>query len=375
MARVEPVAYTGKVWCITVPTGAFVARRRGMVFVTGNSGFPKSLDVSKAIDALELVGDTNSAAIAAAGDARPRTGRVRAGAAVRGTMGHGASLRDGYKSTYEQRDEWHETAPATPEAARWAGYGTALKPAIEPAVLARRPLEGTVARNVLAHGTGALNIDGCRYAPGDPAWVGPGDGAPTLHGRSVGAAAASPVYNDLGGQAPGQSAGQALGRWPANLYYAPKASRAERERGCDGLPSRSGADAVERAEGSAGTRSPRAGAGRTARAVRNHHPTVKPVRLMRWLCRLVCPPGGILVDPFVGSGSTGVAALLEGFRFAGAELEPDYVAIADARIAHAAAYPEQWASTAPGANAEEPVDDWREQVERQGQLSLVGWPR
>lgn len=94
--------------------------------------------------------------------------------------------------------------------------------------------------------------------------------------------------------------------------------------------------------------SPRAGAGRKWEEVRNHHPTVKPIRLMRWLCRLVTPPGGLVVDPFAGSGSTGVAAVLEGFAFVGCELDLGHVAIAEARIGHAKTSPGEWADTAPG---------------------------
>jgi 16S rRNA G966 N2-methylase RsmD len=94
--------------------------------------------------------------------------------------------------------------------------------------------------------------------------------------------------------------------------------------------------------------SPGAGAARKANAVRNYHPTVKPVRLMRWLCRLVTPPGGLVLDPFAGSGSTGVAAVLEQLRFVGCELDPGHVAIAEARIGHASRHPQEWADTRPG---------------------------
>ncbi len=150
----------------------------------------------------------------------------------------------------------------------------------------------------------------------------------------------------------GQSAGQLLGRWPANLYYTPKASRRERERGCEGLPARTGAEATDREPDTAGLSSPRAGAGRTASGVRNFHPTVKPVALMRWLVRLVTPPGGLVVDPFTGSGTTGVASVLEGLRFAGAERDPDYHLIAGARLAHAAEHPEEWGGVAEDEDLE-----------------------
>ena len=119
------------------------------------------------------------------------------------------------------------------------------------------------------------------------------------------------------------------------FFYAAKASRSEREEGCDDLPSRTGAEAVERKEGSAGTKSPRAGAGRTASEVRNNHPTVKPVSVMAWCLRLVVPPGGLVLDPFMGSGTTGVAAVREGFDFVGIEREEEYLKIAEARVEHA----------------------------------------
>jgi hypothetical protein len=272
------------------------------------------------------------------------------------------------------------------------GLGTALKPAWEPILLVRKPLAGTVAGNVLAHGTGALNIDACRVEL-------PEGDAPTGSGNRA-SWRATEGRSDIP-EAPGNVTPSA-GRWPPNLLlsccgsdpheegcavaeldaqsgvsessdrvrrngafkgvakgadrehesyghndsggasrffplfrYVPKASRAEREQGCEGLPARSGAQAVGREEGSAGL-TPRAGAGRTASEVRNFHPTVKPRALMAWLCRLITPPGGTVLDPFAGSGSTGIAALLEGFRFVGIERELEYAQIARARLAWAA---------------------------------------
>lgn len=328
---------------LSVRLGGFEVR--DMIGWTYFSGFPKSLDVSKAIDA-------------AAGVEREVVGE-RCVFVDNWTK---AGRQHGGQSTYPVPI----TAPATPAARQWSGWGTALKPSIEPAVLARKPLDGTVAQTVLRHGTGALNIDGCRFAPGDAAWVGPGGIAGA---RSSGGFSASPIY----GASAGVCDRMYTDRWPANLYACPKASRSERERGCDGLPSRSEAEAVGRKEGSAGAQSPRAGAGGSVESVRNHHPTVKPVRLMRWLCRLVTPPGGVVLDPFLGSGTTGVAATLEGFRFLGVEREPDYHRIAVARIAHAQRYPEAWADTAPGTDTEANTD--REQVERLGQVGLFGGGR
>lgn len=257
------------------------------------NGFPKSLDVSKAID--------------------------KAACAEREVVGR----------FVDHKRSWDITAPTTPEAKRWAGWGTALKPAIEPIVLARKPLIGTVAANVLAHGTGALNIDGCRFATGDPMWLGPRHEVKERAHRPL-----RPWRDPMASE----------GRWPANLVHCPKASRKERERGCGDLPSITGPEAVGRTPGSAGVKSPRAGAGASVASVRNHHPTVKPVRLMRWLVRLVTPPGGVVVDPFMGSGTTGVAAVLEGIDFAGVERDEQYLMIARARIEHATRHPEEWES-------------------------------
>ncbi len=218
----------------------------------------------------------------------------------------------------------------------WAGWGTALKPAWEPIIMARKPLEGTVAANLLLHGTGALNIDGARVG---------NDPRHNASCRNAGDTAA-PVLT-AGRETAGR---ETAGRWPANLmhdgspevvdrlgeasrfFYCAKASRADREEGCEQLPTRSGAEATERQEGTAGLNSPRAGASRTADAVRNHHPTVKPTELMRYLIRLITPPGGTVLDPFMGSGSTGKAAMLEGATFHGCDLDPAYLAIAEARI-------------------------------------------
>lgn len=236
----------------------------------------------------------------------------------------------------------------------WAGFGTAIKPAVEPAVLARRPLVGTVAANVLEHGTGALNIDGCRFAPGAKEWPGPSGKIPEYPNGPRGNTGSGAAFGGRGlGRRDEPVFAHDLGRFPANLVHVPKASRKERERGTEGLPTRTGAEAVGRAEGSPGSLSPGAGAGRTAREIRNFHPTVKPVRLLRWLCRLVTPPGGLVLDPFAGSGSCGVAAVLEGFAYVGVEIDPAYHPIAEARIRHALVAPDAWTDTAPGTEATE----------------------
>ncbi len=268
-------------------------------------GFPKSHNVANDID--------------------KRMGQPARGRAIPVASTHLPSGR--YK---EERLTSHAVEPykaRTPEGEKWSAFGTALKPAFEPAVLARKPPDGTIAANVLQHGTGALNIDACRIGYGDPAWPGPQGG----WNDRVSEAASGGVIFDR----PGMSSEHDLGRWPANIYATPKASRGEREEGCERLTGRRGFEAVARVEGSAGLDNPRAGAGRTAETVKNFHPTVKPLTLMRWISRLVgCQRGSVILDPFMGSGTTGAAALLEGFAFIGIECEPEYMSIAEARIRH-----------------------------------------
>ena len=270
------------------------------------SGFPKSHDISKAIDkdagaVREVVGETLKGAQSVS------TGRY-------GAWGEGIT----------------PTKPATHDAQKWDGFGTALKPAVEPALLLRKPLEDglTIAQNVLKHGTGALNIDGCRFGYGDPCWVGPQD---RTGFRSVAGFQDSYVGGKIKNNV-GFSENE-IGRWPANLYQCAKASRSEREQGLDHLDSKSGADTVNRKEGSAGMDNPRAGAGRTADEVKNFHPTVKPLKLMQWCCRLIGgQKGSVILDPFGGSGTTGAAAILEGFDCILMEQQKEYLPIIDARL-------------------------------------------
>ncbi len=216
----------------------------------------------------------------------------------------------------------------------WEGWGTALKPAWEPIVLCRKPVVGTLTSNVKQHGAGGLNIGASRIGTdGGTRDAGPGD-AVTCYGDGLNGRRGQPV--------------DGLGRWPANLildadagamlgdparfFYCPKVSKAERNQGCDDLaPQSASAMCEDRAAGSAGLDNPRAGAGRTSGA-RNFHPTVKPLALMRWLCTLVTPPGGTILDPFLGSGTTGMAAVGGGFGFIGIERESEYMEIALNRI-------------------------------------------
>jgi DNA modification methylase len=224
---------------------------------------------------------------------------------------------------------------------KWDGWGTALKPALEPITVARKPFKGTVAANVLEYGTGAINIDGCRV--GDEvrfnAPAGNKAGGNSLNMSSVG------MPEDAEGRT-------AEGRWPANLihdgsdevvglfpvvaknsaarfFYCAKASKKDRDEGLTNEP-------VETAamQGNLVNNQRLAGNGTPIKTPirKNTHPTVKPTDLMRYLCRLVTPPNGIVLDPFMGSGSTGKAAMLEGFRFIGIELDKTYFDIAKERI-------------------------------------------
>jgi len=266
----------------------------------------------------------------------------------------------------------------------WKGWGTALKPAWEPIIVARKPLVGTVAENVAQHGTGAINVDGCRVEHSEPikpmkAQVG-GDKVYGQSGRhedttelkANGRWPANLIHDgsdEVVGLFPvttsGVWSGQLTGRgsehsgdwgkkdrefyWQgdsgsaARFFYCAKASKADRDKGCEGLLARvAGVGDVDEASGRDSTKPgnqyressrKRVEAGLPPTMPRhNHHPTVKPTALMRYLCRLVTPPGGIVLDPFMGSGSTGKAAVMEGFDFIGIEKESEYLHIAEARI-------------------------------------------
>jgi site-specific DNA-methyltransferase (adenine-specific) len=194
------------------------------------------------------------------------------------------------------------------------GRATALKPAFEPIVLARRELDGTTEETIARHGTGALNAESCRVEGRHPANVTLGHDPGC---EEEGCAPGCPVADADTCASEGR-----IRLAPSRFLYCPKASRAERDAGCERLPQRA-LDLF-----------PRAGGDKGPARVRNPHPTVKPLALMRWLVQLLCPPGGVVLDPTAGSGSTGAAAVLEGRRFIGIELEPAYMEIAATRIAH-----------------------------------------
>ena len=327
---------------------------RDCVMWVYGSGFPKSHDVSKAIDK-------------AAGHWRGKSAGI--------TSKNGAMSGPNYARTLKGDPV---TAAA---AAAAAGWGTALKPAWEPVIVARKPLCGTVAENVLRHGTGGINVDGCRVEGSWTTWR-RADGSINAE---VAGFASGHIYGDGNSH---RNPEHPSGRWPANVihdgsdevvglfpsvksggqnatassrpgfsggwsrpgcsgyhdsgsaarfFYCAKASKADREEGLADMPQRDTSLKYNGGEGFAGRTLVDGEWVNTDKAnrekPRNHHPTVKPTALMRYLCRLVTPPGGLVLDPFCGSGSTGKAAVLEGFRFIGIEREAEYVEIARSRIA------------------------------------------
>lgn len=315
------------------------------------SGFPKSLDVSKAFDKKANVLDNQGTGFSHVGD----DGR-------KAELKQSHEYRSDYGYTYE---------PITDLAKQWSGWGTALKPAHEPIVLARKPIEDTVIENIVKYGTGALNINDSRIGEEITGWGGARGGsedATQSKGRNyrLNAGEARPVQ----------------GRWPANVvfdeeaaelldaqsgiskstprtpsknhhtgtvtefqrgsetsshndkggasrfFYTAKTSKAEREAGLEHMQLRVGGGMKGTEDGSLLT-----GSGNERNPMRaNHHPTVKPIKLMQHLVKLITPPNGIILDPFCGSGSTGCAAVLEGFYFIGIDLDPSYIEVANARI-------------------------------------------
>jgi site-specific DNA-methyltransferase (adenine-specific) len=335
---------------------------RDQIMWVYGSGFPKSLDVEKAIN---------------------KTAGVQFKAQPASGVGFMNSTDDGYNTTLNQLVQVGES---TDKAKQWAGWGTALKPAHEPIVLARKPLIGTVATNVIIHGTGALNIDGSRV-----------DGRELSQSR--GSKTTSAVYSNINVESLTNAYPQELGRWPANFihdgsdevvelfpitspskaaprnpngkistnafgdfngqpgiigghndnggsaarfFYCAKASKKDRNEGLDDF---AGKEVGTKGNGLAltcatcgastlqGCECPDRTYVNPTRA--NYHPTVKPTELMRYLVRIVTPPNGTVLDPFMGSGSTGKAAVLERFNFIGIDQSADYLEIATARIKHA----------------------------------------
>ena len=283
------------------------------------SGFPKSLNISKAIDKAagverEVVGSETTCF---------RMANPRIGNALNSTQA--GDTRETDDAGYIKRDI---TAPATEAAKQWDGWGTALKPACEFFTLARKPLsEKTVAANVLKWGTGGINVDGCRVATEDQLSIGSNSGG---------------LYE--GGLKGEQNGQHAQGRFPANLIHDGS------QEVLDLFPeTKTGKVTKSSSKGMWGTgantsyNDPNGGgavarffycakASKKDRDEGNNHPTVKPTALMQYLCRLITPAGGTVLDPYMGSGSTGKAAMKEGFSCVGCELDPEYYEIAKTRI-------------------------------------------
>jgi site-specific DNA-methyltransferase (adenine-specific) len=295
---------------------------RDMISWISNKTFPKSHNIGKAIDK-------------ALGAERDVIGSGTAGAGFAKGRGFGLNTIQ----TGEATTEWDVTAPATDEAKQWDGWGTALKPTVEPVVLARKPVDGSVADNVLAWGVGGLNIDASRIGT-EEITINTFDNGAKPFGDAVG----EPYTSK-----------QVQGRWPANVVFDEACAELLDEQSGQ---SKSPKTYVRKADGfgqtsyalgqSVGTESVNYGdaggasrffyVARASKADRNDgveantHPTVKPTDLMRYLIKLVTPAGGVVLDPFTGSGSTGKAALLDGYRFVGIEMTADYLPIIEGRL-------------------------------------------
>lgn len=337
------------------------------------SGFPKSLSIDKAIDKQ-------------AGEKGTRGDFISKDHAIKRKPGN-ERMHEGYQRPWRDDPDTEDRnariyIPSTEAAKQWTGFGTALKPACELWTLARKPLsEKTVAENVLKYGTGGINIDGCRIST---------DEVITNHSRGAEAAISKGKYGDSEAQETHQTNGQQLGRFPANLvfscdceglheegcpvgeldrqsgvltsgnrtghrnfpktknsfgsfelkdelpsmgdtgtasrfFYVAKASKTERNRGLEGMEKKYKGENLGQLGGLTGSGNPR------NYYSENAHPTVKPVTLMRYLCRLITPPKGIILDPFNGSGSTGVAAALEWFEYVGIEQDETHVEVSQKR--------------------------------------------
>ena len=294
---------------------------RDMIAWVYGSGFPKSHDISKAIDK-------------AAGVDREVVGQ-RVQNDIRGNKYNDAK---GLKMVY------NETNPATFEPQMWQGWGTALKPALEPITVARKPIPGTVANNVLQYGTGGINIDGCRVAgEGVPAFV---NGVDRERQRSS--------FDTGGSNRTGEV--DHKGRFPANFIHDGSEEVAalfpHTKSGSKKVTHNNSVDEnghkissvygkynplpqdIQGSEGSAARFFYTAKASKSERGRGNDHPTVKPLDLMRYLVRLVTPPKGLVYDPFAGSGSTLMAAIQEGFSAIGSDLDQHHCDIFNLRTRH-----------------------------------------
>ena len=337
---------------------------RDMISWISNKTFPKSLNIGKAIDKL-------------AGAERKILGIDKVRGNSPSMMGRTDPSNPEYDGSTVGVGTTYLTEPATDEAKKWDGWGTGLKPTVEPIVMARKPVEGTVANNVLTYGTGGLNIDASR--------IGTEERTNLPAGNKQDSKGVYKFSNDEVDAFNGTEPTTVQGRWPANLildeytaelldeqsgqvksagvyqrgneykigaasfpinaegiksamyndkggasrfFYVAKASKRDRNEGLEDLPDHEwrddGAAIPQRND-------------RPFLPSKNHHPTVKPTALMQYLVKLITPPGGTVLDPFTGSGSTGKAAILEGFDFIGIELTEDYWPIIEGRLKHAEA--------------------------------------
>lgn len=350
---------------------------RDMISWLYGQGFPKSQNIGKAIDKL-------------AGAEREVIGQKWADKYPNGPRGNSFSVGkepDGKRTA----ENTLLTAPATEEAKQYEGFGTALKPACEPVVMARKPLsEGTVAKNVLKWGTGAININGCRISHNEPektttrkqrsaGWNSDNCGfdstknntaSPSPQGRFPanlihdGSEEVTELFPNTGKSSGGRTikrsggsyvggAGDNVKEWSnedpgygdtgsaARFFYCAKASKTDRDEGLEEMQDKlfgqsGGAQQALKHGKTEYQKGENASTGlNTIKVRKNNHPTVKPLALMQYLVRLVTPPNGTVLDPFMGSGSTGKACVYEGFGFIGIDLEEEYVEIARARVEHA----------------------------------------
>lgn len=369
----ENVKYSGKVYCLQTETGAFVVRRKGKPFISGNSGFPKSMDIAKALEGKLTLGSSN-----------PKDFKKLNGEQItRGNWGYATmQLEQGYRNKNYDTEAESETylgklEPTTDLAKEWQGWGTCLKPAYEPIIVARKPFKGSVVDNIIKYRVGGINIDGCRIG---------NEKRTQFSGKSNGR-----IYSEYSQK--NAHFETVEGRFPANViltydetdfdevcggmpytknntkthsaknsdnnvnfnasksvnvigyedsgsasryFYCAKASKKDRDEGLDAFEERKTTDGYIRANVEAARKF-----GANSALRKNIHPTCKPTELMQYLVRLVSPKGATILDPFMGSGSTGKAVMFENrerdanYKFIGIELTDEYLPIAQARIEYA----------------------------------------
>lgn len=331
----ENVKYSGKVYCLQTETGAFVVRRKGKPFISGNSGFPKSCNIGLAIDKKNGIDN--------------RTGNIRADGVNNQNICYDFKTM---KPKFEERIAQNE----------WQGWGTCLKPAYEPIIVARKPFKGSVVDNIIKYRVGGINIDECRVVCNDKVKMNIRDTSSCSDGWN------RPWMDDkekdkLRQEIAIEKANN-LGRFPANVitdgseevakgmpnttstpiaeesamryFYSAKASKKDRDEGLDAFQDKTFHSVLNQKNGSGdrldGAKTP---------IRKNIHPTCKPTELMQYLVRLVSPKGATILDPFMGSGSTGKAVMFENrerdanYKFIGIELTDEYLPIAQARIEYA----------------------------------------